>query len=41
MSGIAVMCINGWLVPLCDEDDDFDSDDIDLVCTSMGYDGKL
>ena len=40
VSGIAVMCINRKLVPLCDEDDDFDSDDIDLVCTSMGYDGK-
>ena len=39
-SGIAVMCINGKLVPLCDENDDFDPDDIDLFCTSMGYDGK-
>uniref|UniRef100_A0A1X7UHA5 SRCR domain-containing protein n=1 Tax=Amphimedon queenslandica TaxID=400682 RepID=A0A1X7UHA5_AMPQE len=40
LSGIAVMCINGHLVPLCNEnDDDYDSDDIDLVCTSMGFDG--
>ena len=41
LSGIAVMCINGHLVPLCNEnDDDYDSNDIDLICTSMGFDGK-
>ena len=40
VSGNAVICINEQLFPLCDEDNSIASDDISLVCSSMGFDGK-